>query len=63
MVIGILIEVNLEIIVAYGETYHQCDAVTGQTVSQQLGELAVPVRDVDGLVVLLLRAQLGNAVT
>ena len=67
MVIGILIGANLEVIIAlllaYGETHHQCDPVTSQTVGQQLGELAVPVGDVDCLVVLLLRTQLGDAVT
>ena len=47
----------------FGKTYHQCDAVTSQTVGQELGELAVPVRDVDGLVLLLLGTQLGDAVT
>ena len=47
----------------FGATYHQCDAVTSQTVGQELGELAVPVRDVDGLVLLLLGTQLGDAVT
>ena len=44
-------------------SHHQRDPVTSQAVSQQLGELAVPVRDVDPLVGLLLGAQLSDAVT
>ena len=43
-------------------SHHESNSVARQTVGQELGELAVPVWDVDALVCLLLGAQLGDAV-
>lgn len=44
-------------------TDHECDSVACKTVGQQLGELAVPVRDVHSLLhLLVVGGQLGNTV-
>ena len=44
-------------------TDHECDSVACKTVGQQLGELAVPVRDVHSLLhLLVVGGQLSNTV-